>query len=461
MQLFSDRKEELRFLEERYGTGKAELVVLYGRRRIGKTELVKHFIQGKPHIYFLCDLRHERALIGEMQGKMADFLQEPLFARAEFEDWVELFREFSARLPPEKRPVLVMDEFSYLISQDRATPSMFQKIWDEYLKGTNVFLILLGSSVSLMETEVLGHKSPLFGRRTGQWRVDPVAVSCLPDFFPDYESKELIQAYAVLDGIPGYLVKFDSERTVEENILDKIFRRGEYLYEEVDFLLRDEFRKPGNYLMVLEAIARGKERFTEIAHATGFEKPKLSRYLKTLENLHITERVWPVTDTRRGRIVHHRLQDNFFRFYFNFVFPVKADIEIGNTGPVMERLRERFPAYLGRVFEQVTARHLPGCLPVSFPRIGPWWHREQEIDLVGLDPQKKRALFVECKWKVLEQKEVEIILSELERKAEGVDWHNKERKEMFAVVAKGFKGDIETRDGVFLVGADELLRGAL
>src|SRR5208283_1856523 len=224
LQLFVNRQQELRFLNEHYKTKTAELVVIYGRRRVGKTEFTLRFADDKPHIYFLADQRPETELIQELKQRMSIYLHDESFAKLAVKDWIDLFNEF-IRWNKSTRTLIIIDEFPVLIEANRAVPSIFQKIWDQNLKNTSTMLILLGSSISMMENEVSDYKSPLYGRRTAQWKLEPLKICYLKPFFPHYNSEILVHVYGCLGGIPAYLQKFDPENGFWENVQQKILTK--------------------------------------------------------------------------------------------------------------------------------------------------------------------------------------------------------------------------------------------
>jgi len=236
---FINRNEELEFLEERYRRKNFEFFVIYGRRRVGKTELIKNFLKDKKNIYFLSDKSGTERNVERFKKKIAEYFNEPVIATNDIE---EVFSYFVERI--DEKVVIVFDEFSYLLEKDDAISSIFQVICDELLKGKNIFLILCGSSISMMESEALSSKSPLYGRKTGHIKLIPIRFRYFKDFFPNNKIEKNIEFYAILDGIPFYLEKFSDKKSVFENIKEQILDKKGGLYEEVEFLLKEELREP-------------------------------------------------------------------------------------------------------------------------------------------------------------------------------------------------------------------------
>jgi hypothetical protein len=448
LQLFADREQELRFLENHCKTKTAELVVIYGRRRIGKTELALKFSKNKPHMYFLADRRPEKDLIHELTQRMGTYLQDESFAKLAIKDWIDLFQEFTKWNKPDKT-IIIIDEFPMLIEANHAIPSIFQKIWDQNLKNTPTMLILLGSSIAMMETEVLDYKSPLYGRRTGQWKLDPLKLFHLKPFFPKYDHEQLVNVYSCLGGVPAYLQRFDPDKSFWENCEEKILKKGEFLYEEAEFLLREELREPRNYSSILKAIAQGAKSYGEILNLTNMDKSMLSKYTSVLEDLGFIKRTYPIGIKPKPRKGLYTIADNYLAFWFKYVFPNKTELETGNTDTVLSKIQEGFNTFLGHAFEQAASEFLTEAkrqklLPFSFTAMGKWWFKNNEIDLIATDEEKHAVTFFEVKWSALSKQDCKKILGILKSKASIFRWDRK--KEGFGIIAKKIAEKQRLRD---------------
>ncbi len=440
MFLFINRKEEISFLEERYARKGFEFIVMYGRRRIGKTELIKNFIKGVPHIYFLCNKAGTASNIIRFRKEVAAFLSEPEIASENIED---IFSYLTAK---PKKIVIVFDEFSYLAKKDDAIPSIFQGVVDEALKDKDVMLILCGSIVSMME-RLLGYKNPLYGRKTGHMKIGFLKFAHFKEFFPRNDIEENIKIYSILGGVPFYLEKFDKNKTAIENAKEQIFSKKGMLYEEVDFLLKEELREPDIYKAILSAIAGGSTKVAEISAKSGIKTSDMDRYLKVLMTLGIIKKEIPVTE-RKSKKTLYAVDDNFFDFYSLFFEPHKSEIEIGEMKNLEDNLKKKFNAYVGKKFEKlIRTEVIIKTIPFSALRIGRWWgfHRENgirkeiEIDIVALG--EKEILFVECKWQ--DKADAGKILAELKEKAKYVEWNSNNRKEYYAIFAKSFSKTVK------------------
>lgn len=395
--MFVNRKSELRYLEQKYNTRGAQFVVLYGRRRVGKTELVKEFLKTKPGIYYLAEKLPEKLQLEKLSEKVIEFFREDVIKR--FEDWEMLFKYLARK---KERFVLVIDEFPYLIAKDPDFLTTFQKGWDEYLKDSGVFLILTGSSVSIMENSVLNYKSPLYGRRTGQMLLKPFRFESLNGFFGDrYSFEELLKIWGTLDGIPLYLKQFDKSLTYYENVKSKLFDPGEILFSEAEFLLNEELREPRNYFAILRAISLGKRKLGEIINETGIDKSSIMKYISVLNMLHIVEKEVPLgEDPHKSKKGLYKICDNYFRFYFRYIFYYKDLLSLGQVERVMSLLRKTENHFFSFTYENLAQSLLNKMVEgyAIYPESGRWWDRNVEIDVIGINREENKIIFGEVKW---------------------------------------------------------------
>ncbi len=401
---FIGRAAELAFLNELYHSDRPELYVLYGRRRVGKTELLREFCRDRRHVYFQAAQVTEADNRRQFVAAMAEGLNEPVLATARFDDWDAPLQELARRASGE-RLVVVLDEFPYLCGSAPALPSLLQRFWDHSARESGLLLVLCGSAISFMENQVLAERSPLFGRRTGQQELAPFGFREAGHFLPRYGLADRVRAFGVLGGMPMYLSQFSDRASLAGNIQAHLLRPQALLYEEPTNLLRGELREPGTYSSILAAIASGLTRSGEIAQRVGIAVTALGRYLPALQELRLVRRVVSVGDRApekrsRGR---YFLDDNFLRFWYRFVLPNRSLLEVGEGPRVWhERIAPQLDEYMGRVFEDVCAeyvrRHARERLPVlPDGPVGPFWHKDSEIDLVWRDADGSHSC-AECKW---------------------------------------------------------------
>ncbi|MBM3268571.1 MAG: AAA family ATPase [Candidatus Sericytochromatia bacterium] len=455
---FVNREAELAFLRSVRERG-GGLVVVYGKRRVGKTALVRQFTTDVPHVYFLADKAPESAQLQALSEQVGLLFEDEFVRTRGFGTWTDAFRYLAGK----GRVVLVIDEFPYLIETNAAIPSIFQKGWDEYLQGSGVLLILLGSSIGMMETEVLGYRSPLFGRRTGQLLVTSLSFWDLREFCA-CPPEELMGRYAILGGMPAYWLRFDPHASLWANIAENVLQPEAYLYGEPEFILREELREPRNYFAILRAISLGKTRPGEIVNETGLDKNLVGKYLSVLTDLRIVRREVPVTEwsAEKSKRGVYLIDEPFFRFWFRFVFPNRSFLEERRPEYVLDhKIKPALDLFVSQAFEDVCRAYVrKGWLEgPHFEQVGRWWTKEAEIDVVALAEDAGTMLVGEAKWSA---KPVGIaVLEGLERKAARVPWRAGRRQERYVLFSRGgFTRELRDRarrEGVRLVDLADLV----
>ncbi|HIQ06131.1 MAG TPA: ATP-binding protein, partial [Anaerolineae bacterium] len=446
--MFINRERELDALERSYGSGRAELYVLYGRRRVGKTELLRAFCQGKRHIFFVADLGTETSALAEFTRQISQFAYDRPDAISAFSSWDAAF-EFLSPLAAEERLVVVLDEFTYLIEANSAIPSILQRLWDTHLRETQLMLILCGSYVGMMEQHVLAYRAPLYGRRTAQWHLQPLTFWDVMRFLSYFNPIEQVRAYAILGGVPAYLLQFDDGMPLLRNIEQRILTPGTFLYDEPRFLLLQELREPHRYFSVLEAIAAGRTRQNEIAQVAGIVPSSISFYLSTLRELGLVERVVPATEkhphkSKRGL---YRLLDNYFRFWFRFIYPNRSLLERGEMTHVRRLVKEQLDQFTSPAFEAICREyvwrlHQTGELGFTPQAVGSWWDRQEEVDVVAVGEEE--LLVGECKWRA--RPVGTNILDDLKRKAHLLIQQGNWTRVHYALFSRsGFTSALEAR----------------
>ncbi len=436
---FVDRKKELEALEKAYQRG-VKLFIVYGRRRVGKTALLRKFLEDKRGIYFLCSQRGYEKDVERFSKEISKLFNLPL----KFENFEEAF-EFLAK---QGKLVVVIDEFPYLIEAYKPIVSVFQSIVDLTLENSEIMLVLSGSSVGMMEREVLSYKAPLYGRAGGIMKVKPFGFFDMVEWYGE-DFERLVRIYGVTGGVPRYMELIHEGS--DEEIIRNFFKPTAFLFNEGRLLLMEELRSPTTYGQIIEAIALGKTRLTEIASYVLMEPKDLPAYLRVLSDLGIVKREVPVTKKTAKRGIYV-IKDEYFRFYYRFVSPHYEEIEALNPEPAVEDFRRNFNTYLGKTFEKIAGEFLVKLIKEKmlppYTRFGHWWHKGEEIDLVALNERERKVLFVEVKWKDLNVRETKGILKDLKRKGGLVgldDW-----EKSYGIVAKRIRGKSKLRDEGYL-----------
>ena len=410
--------DEIHLLEERLRRNRAEFIVLYGRRRIGKTTLLLELIRRHGGIYLLARETSKIENLKRFSEKLAEHFKDDFLRANPFQDWDSLFEYFNRNI--RDRLIVVMDEFPYLVRDDRTLPSVLQEYWDLKLSRKKIFLVICGSSIGMME-KLLGYKNPLYGRRTAQLELMPMDFFSAGAFFPGYSVEDFVRVYGVVGGTPMYLLEFSDKVDFRENLLN-YFKRSSFLYQDALFVLREELDEPRNYFAIMEAVARGKTTLGEIMNETGIERAAVGKYLSVLANLGFARREVPITASWKSRKGRYYINDPYFLFWFRFVHPNNDLIETEQGEVLVDKVMNDYNQYLGGIFERIARQlliklNMAGELPIRFSKLGRWWHRDQEIDLVALNEKEKTALFLEVKWKDINSGTAKNILETLKRKS--------------------------------------------
>ena len=433
MKRFVDREQEMATLQSEYERDGSSLVVLYGRRRVGKTTLISEFIKNKNALFFLASEESEAQNRLAFQEKTADFLNSVLLKNVEVKSWDVLFRAIMDT-HFDSKPVIVLDEFQYLGRSNPAFPSVFQRIWEEILKDRQVMVILCGSLISMMQSQTLAYDSPLYGRRTAQIRLKQIPFAYYHEFFPEKSRKELIEMYAVTGGVPKYIELFSQSKDIYSAIETCVLNRSGYLYDEPHFLLQQEVSEVGSYFSIIKAIAAGNTKLSAIAGVLEVKSTSLTKYLKTLMDLDILEREVPVTEDspEKSKKGLYKIKDNYLRFWFAFVYPNMSFIESGHGRIVMDKIRKGLVRnHIAFVYEDVCRERMwemnaQSVWPFYFSKLGRYWDSKEEIDIAAIDPDGKNLILGECKYW---QEPVGVsVLRELEAKAKTVSWEKEKRK---------------------------------
>ena len=476
---FFGRKTELQELNNLWlkVPNNSQFLVLYGKRRVGKTELVKEFIKGKSACYYLASKTSARDQLKSASSTILNQLGFETASKINFDSWRDFFDQLKVcLLQAPKERVIVVDEFPYLVESDSAIPSLFQYGWDECLKNTHTMLILMGSSINMMYQHALNYSSPLYGRRTANLLLEPFTFSEAKDFLKTSDFQLQFSLYSLVGGIPAYLQVLESQKTLGYNLEQYFLKNNSFLGSEPELLINEEFQDPKIYLTILKAIGLKRSKFSQIQEISGLNSSQLPFYLKNLLELRLIQKQIPVTEKNesplRGAPVgikpqgkaldpkqvsdpdasaevfstnkqnnkksSYYIQDRFLRFYFSFVFPNISKISSGFYQELIGSKSQILNSLIAKSYEESTLEFIQNTvrqrvLPV-FYELGRWWDNENEIDLVGLNEDTNSILFVETKWS---QKPVEMEeLNKLKFKSSLVKWGKTGRNEYFCLVSR-------------------------
>ena len=457
------RQDELGVLNDLYHSGRFEYLVMYGRRRVGKTTLLQEFAKGKEAVFFPAREKNDALNLHDF-SQLVQIKYDGAFI-ASFEGWKDAFEYIDRKTT--KRTLIIIDELPFIAEENPSVKSILQHAIDHLWKNNrNIFLILCGSSVSFMETDIMGSKSPLHDRQTSSMEVTPFDYYDSSLFYPKYSNEQKLTAYGILGGVPRYLEAFDDSLSIENNIADKIIKKGSYLNEEPSNLLKAELREPNVYNSILSAIATGRNRVQEMADYLHEENTKVSKYLTILQTMRLVEKVVPCGEGANSRKGIYRLTDNFFRFWFRFEFTNNAYYEMLGAKAASKEIMDGLSDYMGEAFEGICKEYFirrakKGDLPFVPHKMGKWWgnnpytKEQDDVDLLMLDKTGKKGIFVECKYtnSKMPHKEYDDLKNAM------LAFPDLEEKYMYFVSKSGYEASVirhAKEDGAVLLTLDDL-----
>ncbi|WP_338534948.1 ATP-binding protein [Helicovermis profundi] len=458
--MFVGRKKELEFLQEKYTSKKAEFIVLYGRRRIGKTALIREFVKDKNHIFYSAVQITDNVQLNKMSNIVINHYNAQIY-NTQFSDWEALFRFISDQTIYNKKMVIVMDEFPYMVQNNKSIPSVLQNHWDHYFSKLNIMIIICGSSMSFMEKEILSEKNPLYGRTTGIYKVRELDFESSRAFMGKGNLKEHLNYYSVFSGVPYYLSLINPKDTFEINLKKNILSNGSVLFNEIEFLLKQELREVSNYNAIIESIALGDSKLNDIYQKTKIEKTKLPFYINSLIDLGIIKKEYSATikikEQVKKRSGIYKIDNGYFRFHYSFVYPYLSELLEGSEDIIIEDvIRERMLMFVSNEFEKISIEYVRKMgiekkLPIRPIKIGKWWDKNQEIDILAFDINNN-FIFGECKWR--NEKVGVKILNQLKLKSDKIEITPK--KSYYILFSKsGFTSKLiecsKREDNLFLV----------
>ena len=433
--MFIGRKKELQFLEDLCASKKFEMLIMHGRRRVGKSFLLAHFASrhNQDTVFFTADKGSEKDNVQRFCMELKRVLNAGDFLDS-LETWQSVY-SFIESTEITKRITIIIDEFTYLYNSNPAYDSGLQNAIDRILKNKNIFLILCGSEVSVIEELFDNSTKPLYGRKTADLKLMPFTYKEAKAFFPKYNNEEILTAYSILGGMPLYLSLFDDSLSIRENIIKNCLSTTGYLFNEIDTLLRMELKETFFYKNIMLAINSGASTLNDIKTKIGEDSAKIAKYINVLVNLGFIKAETPVGEKVKARNTLYAIDDNYFAFYFRFIYK-HLNMLNGLISPAIyynkEFTTDNLNTYIGHRFEQICTQFLKekaynGELPFFAEEVGRWWgnnpieKRQEEIDIVAQDSEN--AILCECKYteKPFDEKE----LSDLQASAPCIKRNNK------------------------------------
>ncbi len=406
---FVSREMELALLDDLYHRPNAQFLILYGRRRIGKTALVTRWGGGldEPYLYWMASQTSATKQLRNFSQALFQFLNPETAVTPTFSypSWDAAFAEV-ARLAADKRVVIVLDEFTYVMQADHEVPSLIQRAWDHHLKESQVFLILMGSLAGIIQRTALDYQSPLYGRATARLKLQPLSFAALSTMLPNFSSEQRVAVYSITGGVPAYIELFNDQLNILQNLQQRIITPANVMLNDAVFLLHEQLDDPRNYIAVLEAIAAGFYRLSDIATMSGIDRSNITKYLAVLRDLGYVERQVPATirrpdQSRKGRYV---ITDPYLRFYYRFLAPHLTAIEQGRIKQASSLLYDHLLDFIGtHTFEELSRDWVNivaemGQFPFLPERTGSFWSKQAQVDVLAINWRTKDILLGECKW---------------------------------------------------------------
>ncbi len=443
--MFVNRIYELENLNREYDAAGSSFTVIYGRRRIGKTALIREFIRNKPTLYFYATESTISEQLSQFTIRLATAFNKPSLEDTKFTSFEKAFQFLAESLGDEKI-VVAIDEYQNLVKADPAFSSVLQKVWDLQLKEKNIHLVLCGSIISMMHSETLDYSSPLYGRRTSSIHLKSMPFETIHKFI-NVNKEELMKVYASFGTVPRYLELYKARKSFLENIKDNVLSQGSYLYNEIKFLIKEEIASPNTYFQILNIISGGETKIGKIGAKMGVHASHLTRYLLRLGELDILEKDVPVTEkeTTKSKLGRYRIKDKFIAFWFFYVYRNFSQLEIRNIDPVLKQINESFnQKFVSFAFEdyvkELLLHHPQKYLGFIPEKIGRWWNNKEEIDQVAFNDE--HVAFIECKWQ--NQQVGYEVYQDMKRKAETLEFQQQYQYIIFA--KKGFKTSLKESD---------------
>ncbi len=464
--MFLNRESELKELDRLWAAKKANLIILYGRRRVGKSSLLKFFGKDKPIFYWTATKTTTKMLLQSFSRQLQLFKDPKASIPGDFSypNWESALTDL-AQYSRQNKIFIVFDEFPYAIETEGELPSLLQKIWDDNFSGSKANICITGSRIGMIEKQILSSSGPLYGRASAIMWLDPLPISVFNKFLPNYSKSQLVEVYSVTGGVPFYIEIFDRSISVLANIEREVRSKASVIKGEPYFLIHEELKEPVRYVAILEAIGDGLRTQSQISTAVGIEQTHLGPYLHTLEGLRFIKREIPVTEEpKKSRKGAYLISDMFMKFYFRFIAPNINLIEGGREDKLVSIIAGQFDAYVGKNgFEEICRKWLiseakKAQLPFDPDIVGRYWDSSVEIDCAAISKKHKSIIIGEAKWG--SKKLTLAVLNELNKKA---DYFSKKfgfhvNKMIFG--RSGFDAGLTERakiENVRLVTLDEML----
>ncbi len=405
--VFKGRVRELNLLDELWQAEDATLLILYGRRRVGKTRLLKQWAQQSQErvLYWTAEPSSASDQLRSFSQALYNFANPnaPAPINFSYANWEQAWQQVDA-LAQRKQFALFVDEFTYVLTITPSIAGVLQKVWDHSLSQSNLFLVISGSHLGMMHRHMLSYQAPLYGRATSQLHLQPLPFGTTQDFFPTYQPDERVVIYTLFGGVPAYWERIDPNLSISDNIRRQLLTPNNLMQAEPRLLLQDFVQEPHNYVSVLRAIGGGARTQKEISLRSGLAQGHVSKYLSILRSAGFVERRVPVTANESSRLGRYHITDPYLRFYYRFLFSRQAQLAMDEPDIALAEIKQHLLDFIGTHTWEELCREwtlragVRGILPFVVDQVGSAWTRKAQIDVVGINSMEKTIFLGECKW---------------------------------------------------------------
>ncbi len=406
--IFVGRDRELEVLDNLWESPRATLLVLYGRRRVGKTRLLTHWLQKRTRrgFYWVAEPSSSLSQLRSFSQALMRFMDNEADIPPDFtfSTWELAFRQL-ALYAQQERIVLFLDEVTYLIDVDPEFVGVLQKVWDRWLKDSKLMFALAGSQMGLMRRHLLNYDAPLHGRATAQMQLPPLPYGTTKDYFPEYDAVQRVNLYAMWGGVPAYWERLNPNYNIWENLRRNTLPAHSWMTDESRILLQDFITDLHNYVGILRAIADEQRAIGQIAKRTGLTSSKASFYLSVLRDTGFVTREIPIsqrgTDSRRGR---YSVTDPYLRFFYRFLSAYQSKLALGRMDEMLTMIQAELPLFIQENSWQELCRQWTltasamGVLPIEVDEVGSEWASRYMLDVVGVNERTNDLLIGDCYW---------------------------------------------------------------
>lgn len=391
------KRDEIELLESLHKSKSAEFTIIHGKRKVGKTQLIKEFLKGKYYIYYSAVKTTNRDQLDKLSTRILNNSENNSILE-NYNTWDELFQGISEMAGREQRLVFVIDNFENLVENNKEIINILENKWKEILINKNIMIVLSGITKVIKE-KVLKKGTLISKIVTSNIIVNELDFEEAKHFMPNNDIKESIVYYSIFSGMPYYLNKICKDKSIKENIINNILNINSTLFNEPEITLKQELRDINNYNAIIEAIALDNVIVNDIYSKTKIDKNKLPYYINSLIDLGIIDREYPVTlskkEKEKSKIGQYKMINSYFRFYYSFIFPNISELIVSDEEKFYDEIIEpKLESFIALEFKNICMQRMQ---KLNASKIGRWWDKDNAIDIISID-DNNNYIFADCTW---------------------------------------------------------------